>query len=77
MLQLMNTPPASGYGSMPYNHIPFFTYDLGLPKLVHEGARPLRERYNPTSDDHWNLLCECWSPLPANRPSVGDILERL
>ena len=42
---------------------------------VLRGGRPSRE--DQFTDDVWKMLKLCWAPHPGERPSVGDVLQRL
>ncbi|KII90411.1 hypothetical protein PLICRDRAFT_173832 [Plicaturopsis crispa FD-325 SS-3] len=63
--------------SLPYNQYSL-KGELALHIAIHlEKARPLRERYNPISDDHWTLMEQCWDAEPSRRPSMRDVLHTL
>ena len=49
-----------------------------LVPLIHDGERPIRERYRNISDDYWRIMTSCWDEDAALRPTikqvVGDLL---
>jgi len=66
--------------SLPYNHVRFRSgaaYDLGLLRRIHNGERPIRERYTPMSDRHWGLLSLCWQGEPSARPNIEFVVNAL
>jgi serine/threonine protein kinase len=72
-LQLFHGPDADLQSGLPYNQARLRNgtgYDLRLLRRIHAGERPLRERYNPMSDQQWALLCTCWQGDPAARPDI-------
>ena len=57
-------------------HVPFHEHtDMTVLVNVLKGGRPLRE--GPLTDNLWKTMKLCWAPHPKNRPSVGDVLQRL
>jgi hypothetical protein len=52
-------------------------HDLMLLRRIHHGERPLRERYEPMSDQQWNLLWQCWQADPSARPNITQVVHAL
>jgi len=79
LLQLFHGPDGNEQRGRPYNHIPYnrATGDYALLVLIHEGERPLRERYNPIYDIHWVLMQRCWAADPLERPDIVEVLQKL
>jgi len=47
-----------------------------IAKVV-KGIRPERPEVLQTDDTMWSLLTRCWDQVPANRPSIGNVLQAL
>lgn len=56
-----------------------FAHDKNVVVIrkVLEGERPERPNKAWFTDDLWETLNKCWSPLPMNRPAVRDVLPFL
>jgi len=79
-LQLFNGYEEDLQKSLPYNHVRHrngTAYDLGLLRRIHKGERPIRERYAPMSDNHWNLISMCWQGPPSSRPDIDWVVNAL
>jgi len=79
-LQLFNGYEEDLQKSLPYNHVRHrngTAYDLGLLRRIHKGERPIRERYTPMSDSHWNLISLCWEGTPSRRPDIEWVVNAL
>ena len=57
-------------------HLPFYQYtDLTVCVKVLEGELPSPQ--NGFTDRLWEMMKLCWTPQPAARPRVEDVLQRL
>jgi serine/threonine protein kinase len=78
LLQLFHGPDTLYRRGLPYNHISSCSgYEFGMVRRIHNGQRPLRERYNPMEDKHWNLICLCWDGEPSKRPTIAEVRQAL
>lgn len=78
--QLFHAPSRDFQSGLPYNHIRFQQgggRSIRLIRLIHAGERPIRERYNPISDQHWALIEACWRGNPDERPDITYVLNAL
>jgi len=80
LLQLFHGPDRDLQSRLPYNHIRHRNgndYDFRLVRRIHEGERPMRNRYHTMYDQHWALLCLCWAGDPAARPDISYVVKAL
>jgi len=78
LLQLFHGPDQDRQKGMPYNHVRFIAaYDIGLVARIHNGERPIRGRYNYIEDRHWEVICQCWTGKPDDRPSSEAVQKML
>jgi len=74
LLKLFHGPDSQIQRGLPYNHVRFVShYDVALVTRIHEGDRPIRDRYNFIEDQHWQLMCMCWTGNPHARPTVEAV----
>lgn len=78
-LQLFHGPDKNEKRGRPYNHVPYSsaTGDYSLLLRIHNGERPIRERYNYIQDPHWLLMQRCWANNPWDRPRISEVLRAL
>ena len=63
-------------GKAPFSRYHYYT----VVAMVLEGERPRRPRGVEGmwfADDVWRILECCWSPIPSDRPGIGDVLQCL
>ncbi|KIM76409.1 hypothetical protein PILCRDRAFT_649099 [Piloderma croceum F 1598] len=80
LLQLFHAPDRDLQSRLPYNHIRHRNgngYDFRLVRRIHEGERPIRNRYHTMYDHHWALLCHCWNGDPSARPDITYVVKML
>jgi len=79
LLQLFHGPDQNEQRGRPYNHVPYneASGDHSLLVRIHEGERPLRQRYNLIQDLHWILMQRCWAANPLERPEIAEVLQNL
>jgi len=79
LLQLFHGPDQNKQRGRPYNHVPYneATGDYALLVRIHEGERPLRQRYNPIQDLYWILMQRCWAANLLERPDIAEVLQKL
>jgi serine/threonine protein kinase len=80
LLQLFHGPDRDLQSALPYNHVRLRSgtdYDFRLLRRIHEGERPIRERYRTMFDQHWILLTMCWQGDPFARPDITYVVNAL
>jgi len=80
LLQLFHGPDKNVQSGLPYNHVRLRSgteYDFRLLRRIHDGERPIRERYRSMFDQHWALLCQCWEGDPSARPDITYVVHNL
>jgi len=76
-LQIFHGRDGNRESELPYNHIPRDGYDPDFSRCVRNGERPIRGRYRAMSDEHWELLCDCWKGDPSERPDITWVVGAL
>lgn len=80
LLQIFHGPDQDLQSRLPYNHVRLRSgigYDFRLLRRIHDGERPLREKYRSMYDQHWALLCQCWVGDPYARPGIAYVVNAL
>ena len=78
-LKLFHGPDSNRQRGLPYNHVPFTpSHDVGLARRIREGERPhYEDKYNYMDDQHWAVICACWTDNPGKRPTIMEVKEAL
>ncbi|KAJ7588213.1 kinase-like domain-containing protein [Mycena floridula] len=61
-------------GQVPFHEL---SNDMAVSLRIIRGSRPARPETPLMEDDVWNLIRDCWKQDPDERPTAGQIVQRL